>query len=59
MSQGTQSSTKRGPLIVAFFVLAGAAAGATWWRTDRGGPARDLMLYGNVDLRQVARTVRP
>jgi hypothetical protein len=34
--------------------LAGVtAAGATWWLTGRGGRERDLVLYGNVDLRQV------
>lgn len=40
---------------VMVLVLAGvAAAGSTWWFTGRGEPTRDLMLYGNVDLRQVA-----
>jgi HlyD family secretion protein len=54
MPQATKNYTKRVPLIVAFLVLASAAAGSTWWRTGRGGPARDLVLYGNMDLRQVA-----
>ena len=41
--------------VVMILVLAGiAAAGSTWWLTSGSEPARDLMLYGNVDLRQVA-----
>src|SRR6266849_8067607 len=41
--------------VMMILVLAGiAAAGSTWWLTGRGEPARDLVLYGNVDLRQVA-----
>ena len=41
--------------VVMILVLAGvAAASSTWWFTDRGEPTRDLVLYGNVDLRQVA-----
>ena len=41
--------------VVMILVLAGiATAGSTWWLTGRGVPARDLVLYGNVDLRQVA-----
>ena len=41
--------------VIMTLVLAGiAAAGSTWWLTGRGEPARDLVLYGNVDLRQVA-----
>ncbi len=42
---------KRTPLIVALLVLAGA--GAAWWLLSRKPPARELVLYGNVDLRQV------
>jgi len=30
-----------------------AAAGTTWWLVSRDRPRRDLVLYGNVDLRQV------
>ena len=41
--------------VVMILVLAGiAAASSTWWLTSGSEPARDLMLYGNVDLRQVA-----
>jgi len=41
--------------VVMILVLAGiTAAGSTWWLTSGSEPARDLMLYGNVDLRQVA-----
>src|SRR6476646_3396465 len=42
---------KRIPLIIAFLVLAGA--GATWWLVARDAPRRQLVLYGDVDLRQV------
>lgn len=42
---------KRIPLIVALLVLAGG--GAAWWLLSRKPPARELVLYGNVDLRQV------
>ena len=31
-----------------------AAVGSTWWFASRGEPARALVLYGNVNLRQVA-----
>jgi HlyD family secretion protein len=41
-------------LIAILLVLAGAAAGATWWLVGRDAPPRDLVLYGNMDLRQVA-----
>ena len=42
---------KRIALIIAFLVLAGA--GATWWFVQRDAPRRQLVLYGDVDLRQV------
>src|SRR5271154_3032348 len=41
---------KRIPLIVAFIVLAG---GAAWWLFGRRPVQRELVLYGDVDLRQV------
>jgi HlyD family secretion protein len=44
---------KRSPLIVAFLVLASAAIGAAWWLLDRHSPQHELVLYGDVDLRQV------
>jgi HlyD family secretion protein len=44
---------KRTALIVLLLSAAGAAAGLTWWLTHRPGPAGELLLYGNVDLRQV------
>jgi HlyD family secretion protein len=40
-------------LIVVLLAVAGAAAGLTWWFTRPEGGTRDLVLYGNVDLRQV------
>ncbi len=42
---------KRIRLIIAFLVL--GVAGATWWLVSRGPHQQDLVLYGNVDLRQV------
>jgi HlyD family secretion protein len=44
---------KRTPLLVAFIVLASAAVSATWWLVGRDSPRRELVLYGDVDLRQV------
>src|SRR5271154_2362145 len=43
---------KRVLLIVAFLLLA-SAAGATWWLVGRNHLPRELVLYGNVDLREV------
>jgi len=41
--------------VMMILVLAGIAmAGPTWWLAGRGDAARELVLYGNVDLRQVA-----
>ena len=43
---------KRIPLIIAILIV--AAAGVTaWWLISRKPPQRELVLYGNVDLRQV------
>jgi HlyD family secretion protein len=44
---------KRTPLLVAFIVLASAAVSATWWLVGRDSPRRELVLFGDVDLRQV------
>ena len=41
---------KRIPLIVALLILAG---GAAWWLFGRRPVQRELVLYGDVDLRQV------
>jgi HlyD family secretion protein len=41
---------KRIPLIVAFLVLAG---GIAWWMVGRNPVTHELVLYGDVDLRQV------
>jgi HlyD family secretion protein len=40
-------------LVVVLLTVLGAAAGLTWWVTRPEGGTRDLVLYGNVDLRQV------
>jgi HlyD family secretion protein len=39
--------------IVLFLAVIAAAAGATWWWKHREVPSNELVLYGNVDLRQV------
>jgi HlyD family secretion protein len=39
-------------IIVLLAVLVGAAAGLNWWWTHRAGVSGELVLYGNVDLRQ-------
>ena len=44
---------KRTPLIVSLVVGLVVIAGVTWWLTRRREPAAELVLYGNVDLRQV------
>jgi HlyD family secretion protein len=40
-------------LVVVLLTVVGAAAGLTWWLTRPEGGTRGLVLYGNVDLRQV------
>src|ERR671936_2467592 len=45
---------RRMVLIVLLLTVAGAAAGVAWWLTHRDRAVRELALYGNVDLRQVA-----
>jgi HlyD family secretion protein len=44
---------KRTPLIVLVIAALAAAAALTWWLTHQHRPAREIVLYGNVDLRQV------
>src|SRR5918997_6714522 len=44
---------RRMVLIVVLLAVVGAATGLTWWLTHRERVTRDLVLYGNVDLRQV------
>jgi membrane fusion protein PltH len=41
-------------LIVSLLAVGGAAAGLTWWFTHRPSVTEALVLYGNMDLRQVA-----
>jgi HlyD family secretion protein len=41
-------------LAVLLFAVASAATGVTWWLTHGNKTARELVLYGNVDLRQIA-----
>src|SRR5919198_4650110 len=45
---------KRTVLIVLFVLLVGATAGLTWWLIHGTSENRELVLHGNVDLRQVA-----
>ncbi|MGH7796975.1 MAG: efflux RND transporter periplasmic adaptor subunit [Candidatus Binatia bacterium] len=44
---------KRTVLIAALIVLVLAAAGFLWWSARHDDDAKELALYGNVDLRQV------
>jgi HlyD family secretion protein len=44
---------RRMVLIVVLLAVVGATAGLTWWLTRPERAARELVLYGNVDLRQV------
>jgi HlyD family secretion protein len=40
-------------LIMLLLAVGGGAAGLTWWLTQRESATQELVLYGNVDLRQV------
>ncbi len=40
-------------LIISFIVIAAAAGGFAWWLAQHDHGSRELILYGNVDLRQV------
>src|SRR5262245_58960144 len=44
---------RRRVLSVVLLAVAGVAAGLTWWLTHRDSATLVLILYGNVDLRQV------
>ena len=44
---------RRAILIMLFVVVIGAAVGLTWWFTQRTAETGELVLHGNVDLRQV------
>ena len=44
---------KRKSLIVILIAAVALAAGLAWWLTRRENGLRELLLYGNVDLRQV------
>jgi HlyD family secretion protein len=44
---------RRTILIIAVIVVAGLAAGVGWWFAQHDNAPRELVLYGNVDLRQV------
>ena len=44
---------RRMALLVMLLAAAGAAGSLTWWLRYREGTSRELVLYGNVDLRQV------
>jgi HlyD family secretion protein len=40
-------------LLIVLLLAAVGGAGLAWWFTHRSTPTRELVLYGNVDLRQV------
>jgi HlyD family secretion protein len=44
---------KRTLLILVLLIVAGGAGGLIWWFNQRAGPAQELTLFGNVDLREV------
>jgi HlyD family secretion protein len=44
---------KRGILVLAVILAFGSVTAVTWWLTQRGNEERELIIYGNVDLRQV------
>ena len=44
---------KRWILILLVILVVGAMGGLAWWLTHREEGARQLVVYGNVDLRQV------
>ena len=44
---------RRIAIIVFLLAAATAAAGAIWWLNYRKPPSNELLLYGNLDLRQV------
>ncbi len=46
---------KRSLVIIAVLVVAAGAGGLAWWWLDhRSSAPTELVLYGNIDLRQVA-----
>jgi HlyD family secretion protein len=52
---GSRSGGKRRLLIVVLLLVAAGAGGLAWWRyTYRTDAPADLVLHGNIDLRQVA-----
>jgi HlyD family secretion protein len=44
---------KKHSLVILVTLIAVTATGAAWWLGGRGDPSPELVLYGNVDLRQV------
>lgn len=44
---------RRFALLLLLLLLVAAAGGATWWFHYRKAPDNQLVLYGNIDLRQV------
>jgi HlyD family secretion protein len=44
---------KKNALVMSLALLALAASGTAWWFAHRSDPSLELVLYGNVDLRQV------
>lgn len=40
-------------MAVGLLIAAAIAGGAAWWLTRRDGASAELILYGNIDLRQV------
>src|SRR5579871_809571 len=43
----------RRTVLIGLLVIAAGASGVWWWLTQRERAPQELILYGNVDLRQV------
>jgi len=43
----------RAPLIVLVVVVLGLLGGLAWWLTHQQAPTNELVLYGNIDLREI------
>jgi membrane fusion protein PltH len=50
----SRGGARRRRMIIALLVVVAAAGGTAWWFSHRNGAPAELVLHGNVDLRQVA-----
>src|SRR5665213_269678 len=47
-----RAGMKRKSILISILVIAGLAGGLIWWLAHRPDDSGELVLYGNVDLRQ-------